>query len=291
MVCVPSETETRRNLDRALRGIGRGGAERIAAVEVLQLGLHYILRRPARDGIVHRLRLVDVELQDITLGECDGKRLSARDRDGRLAVGQREDHRIVRLLHAGEDRIAARDARIALVARSLPQLLPALTVVIGDMPIAALDLELRRRAGSTVVGRRGNPVTVVIGQRLAVDRPVVDFIDLLDPHHGRGALVALLAVVDRHRLALGKRNGVAHRFAALHDGNDARYIVVLLQGLHEGLQRRNVGVHPLTQLFKLFDPIFETVNTATQGRIIVVVATRPHPDDRCQQEKKFLHTF
>lgn len=165
--------------------------------------------------LVYGLGFVDVEQQRVALGKRDGECLPAWDDDGSYAVGQCEDHFLVIVFHVGENRIASRSTRVALVARGLAQLLP-LGAVVRELPIALFDPELRRHS----VARRGRDACPrgAVGQRSAVERPVVDVIDQLHADDGRMAVFSVFAVVDGDRVAFGESDGVADGLTAADDG-------------------------------------------------------------------------
>ena len=80
---------------------------------------------------------------------------------------------------------------------------------------------------------------------------------------------AILAMIDGDGIPHGKGNGVAHGLAALGDGRHRSDDVTRLLGRDDGLQRGNVLVHLLAQLFQPRDAALEVVQPVGDIRQIL----------------------
>ena len=94
------------------------------------------------------------------------------------------------------------------------------------------------------------------------------------------AFVALLAVVNRNRVGVAERNGVAHLLAVLRYGRNGSDVVGGVQQLLEG---SDVAVHLLLPRFERLDAVGVVVHLLPQGGVVVVVATCRE----CQRENRY----
>ena len=146
---------------------------------------------------------------------------------------------------------------LTVLACGLAQLGPRRPLVVGYIPIAALDLQFGRNAVCAIctirtvrtVGaiRPLRPNLLPVYQnKLAVRRPVIDAVRILfDADNGRLAIDtvrAVPAVVDDDRVALGELDRIADHFAVLGQRIDAHNAVVVLERRHEPLLGCKVGV-------------------------------------------------
>ena len=129
---------------------------------------------------------------------------------------------------------------VAVLAGGFAELCPGLAVVDGDIPVAAVYLELRGDSGGAGGTGDGEFLTVAVQQPLSVQGPVVNSVRVLFYADGRGAGGAALA--DGGRLAVAEHDdpGIV-RFA--HRGDcDAVFL-----GVHDFPQAGNVGVYLVLQ--------------------------------------------
>ena len=95
----------------------------------------------------------------------------------------------------------------------------------------------------------------IVEQPLSVESPVIEPVGiLLHSDQGCRARLAIGAVVDSHRSALGKGDGVAYRLAILDHRSYSRHIIITLQSLDNLLQRIYIGIHLAAQLFQSCQP-------------------------------------
>ena len=136
-----------------------------------------------------------------------------------------------------------------------------------------------------------DPVAVTVEQPLAVQGPVpaavfvllyaddgyssvravaaVDTIAAVTAVRAIPAVFAVLAVIDRHGAPFRELKRVAYYLAAFHDLCHRRDVVILLQGVQNGLQRRDVGVQLRTGLIERGQPALLVRQQSTDIGIVV----------------------
>ena len=187
----------------------------------------------------------------------------------------------------------------AVLASRFAYLCPSIAIVVGDKPIIIFDFELGRNAIFTIctvctiasvfsicsvfaIRSLGlDLIASFVGQPVAIECPIVDTIHILLHADSRcrtvlaiGAVHTVLSVFtvkDRNRIALAERDGITDLLAALHDWGDTRNIIIILQGCHNSLQRRNIRVHLLAEFLQLGHTVFQAVY-AVPNVVIIVLA-------------------
>ena len=157
---------------------------------------------------------------------------------------------------------------LAILASSLAQLLPTAATVIGDVPLAVFDFQLRCHAIRTictvlailailaVATMYRDLVAAVVGKPLSVQSPVNHTVGVaLCGNLRRVPVNAVAAVIDNDRPRLGEGNRIADLHALLHKRGAGDDVVVILQSLDDALQRCHIGVHLVAQRAQLLERI------------------------------------
>ena len=216
----------------------------------------FLFAEGEQEVIVHVGR---TQRQLFGIDERESCRRGFRDDDGRLAVGQREDHFGIAVLHVGEDRIAART--FGLDAHRGP----LLSAVGRHLPLFRIGIDAQLR--SDAVRAFGLDLMAVDLDDLTVERPIVE--PLLAFYDGKCRDIGpACAVGNRHLRIVRKMDGIA--VGCLDDGS---YRHILLQGLHQFLNRLDVRVGISYSLFQDLHPPVQIIYRTPQ--ILVVIRTTP----------------
>ena len=121
----------------------------------------------------------------------------------------------------------------SILASSLAELLPTVSVVVGDPPISISNLQLR----SNSICPLGLDLLSINNNELSVQRPVIDSVCiLLHSDNRRIPVGSVFSIVNNNRIAFGKFNGIANYLTVFSQRIHTGDVVVVLKCGNNGLQ-------------------------------------------------------
>ena len=133
----------------------------------------------------------------------------------------------------------------------------------------------------------GTDLLAIDNKPIAVNCPVIDSVRILTDADLRGHTVsAVLAVVQIDHLAGDELDGIALTVRQVSDADDA---VLLLDRVHNRLERRQVLVHVLALLLQSRHSGLQVVDVGLQLRVVILAATDQGRQHRENQQNTFSH--
>ncbi len=133
----------------------------------------------------------------------------------------------------------------------------------------------------------GTNFLAVNHQPIAVHCPVINPVRVLPDTDLRGHTVsAVFAVVQIDHLAGDELDGIALTVRQVSDADDA---VLLLDRVHNRLERRQVLVQVLALLLQSRHPGLQVVDVGLQLRVVILAATDQGRQHRKNQQNTFSH--